>query len=119
MLRIELPLPAKELSPNARVHWQVRAKATREAKEQVIATVLSQRPRGTPLTSATVTVTFVVGDRRRRDLGNYISSAKSYLDGLIDAGIIWDDSWETITEVYPPIRYEKGVRCTIIEVEQK
>ncbi len=113
-LRLELPLPDPVLSPNARVHWQVRARATREAKEQVIAAVLSQK-RQKLLDRATVTVTFVVGDRRRRDKGNLISSVKAYLDGLVGL-VISDDSWQHIEEVYPPIQYEKGKKMTIIEV---
>lgn len=115
MLRIELPWPPAELSPNARVHWSVRAEATLLAKEQVLVAVLEQG-RQKPLDRATVTVTFVAGDRRRRDLGNCIASAKAYLDGLVDAGVIIDDNSRVITEVYPPIVYEKGRKLTIIEV---
>ena len=66
---------------------------------------------------ATVTVTFMVPDRRRRDKGNLIASAKAYLDGLVDAGVISDDNWEAIEEIYPPIVYEKGRKMTIIEVQ--
>ena len=116
MLRIELPYPDERLSPNARVHHQVRAKATREAKEQVLVAVLEQGRRKPLDDRATVTVTFVVPDKRRRDKGNLIASAKAYLDGLTDAGVIKDDTWQYIEEVYPPIVYEKGVRRTIIEV---
>ena len=118
MLRIELPLPPKELSPNARVHYQVRAKVTREAREEVMVALLEQSRRK-QFDRATVTVTFVVPDRRRRDKGNLISSAKAYLDALVGMRVIPDDKWETIEEVYPPIVYQKGVRKTIIEVEQK
>ena len=121
MLRIELPLPPKELSPNARVHYQVRARATREAKDEVIIALAQQPPalrflRPRPYERATVTVTFIVPDRRNRDKGNLIGSAKPYLDGLVDAGVIADDNWKAIEEVYPPIEYQKGVRKTIIEV---
>lgn len=116
MLRIELPLPPKELSPNARVHYQVRARATREAKEQVYVAVLEQG-RQKQFDHATVTVIFVVPNRRRRDKGNLISSAKAYLDGLVEMGVIPDDKWETIEEVYPPVKYQKGKSQTIIEVE--
>lgn len=116
MLRIELPLPPKELSPNARVHYQVRAKATREAKEQVYVAVLEQGRQKT-FDHATVTVTFTVPNRRRRDKGNLIASAKAYLDGLVDIGLFPDDNWETIEEVYPPVEYQKGESKTVIEVQ--
>lgn len=116
VLRLVLPLPPRELSPNARVHWIVRAKANRAAKEAVHALSLQQRPRGKPLARATVSVTFWVPDRRRRDKGNLIGAAKAYLDGLKDAGVIQDDAWQFIEEVYPPVEYHKGESKTIIEV---
>ncbi|KKN75616.1 hypothetical protein LCGC14_0378540 [marine sediment metagenome] len=115
MLRIELPFPDRRLSPNARVHYQVRARATREAKEQVIVAVLEQE-RQKLLDRATVTVTFVVPDRRRRDKGNLIASAKAYLDGLVGLVIV-DDNWAAIEEVYPPVVFEKGIKKTIIQVQ--
>lgn len=115
MLSMELPLPDPDLSPNSRVHYQERARATRDAKEEVIVAVL-EKGRPKPLDRATVTVTFVVPNKRRRDKGNLIASAKPYLDGLVTAGVITDDNWQAIEEVYPPIKYEKGVRKTIIEV---
>ena len=116
MLRIELPLPARQLSPNARVHWVIKARYTREARAMVVAEVLAQLARGTPLTKATVTVTFMVPDKRRRDHGNLIAAAKAYIDGLVDAGVIADDNTRVIREVYPPVEYRKGQPGTLIEV---
>ena len=61
MLRLELPLPAPVLSPNARPHWAQVRRASREAKDMVVCAVLEQGHRTEPLTHATVTVTFVAG----------------------------------------------------------
>ena len=117
MLRLELPLPAKELSPNARVHWSVRNRATQEAKDAVVCAVLEQRARSKPLATATVTVRFVVPNYRRRDHQNLIASSKAYVDGLVLAGVIVDDDTKHIKEVYPPVEMRRGQRMTIIEVE--
>ena len=118
MLRIELPLPPKELSPNGGKKWNVHKinRITHEAQEEAIAAVREQIPRGKPLERATVTVTFVVPDKRNYDKDNFIAASKPFRDGLVKAGIIADDNWKAIEEVYPPIVYEKGVRKTIIEV---
>ncbi len=119
MLRIELPLPPKELSPNAGKKQNAHKinRITQQAQSDTIALVREQIPRGTPLEHATVTVTFVVPTRGTRDLGNLIAAAKPYLDGLVKAGVIIDDNFKVIEEVYLPIVYEKGVRKTIIEVQ--
>ena len=64
---------------------------------------------------AKVDITFVVPDRRRRDKTNFASAFKAGLDGLVDAGIIKDDSYECCDDQYH-IVYEKGVSKTIVEV---
>ena len=117
MLRLELPLPDPLLSPNSYGHWAPKAKAVREAKDMVVCAVLEQGHRTEPLTHATVTVSFVLPNRRRRDHGNLIASAKAYLDGLTLAGIISDDDLTHIDEKYPKPTVEKGISMTVIEVE--
>lgn len=118
MFRIEIPrLPPADLSPNARVHFYHRADAVSEAQVEVIALIREQRSIGAPLHRARVTVTFTVPDQRRRDKGNLIAAAKPFVDALTIAHVIRDDAWQFTEEVYPPIRYEKGVQMTVIVVE--
>ena len=116
MLRLELPLPDPLLSPNSYGHWAPKAKAVIEAKDAVVCAVLEQGHRTEPLTHATVTVAFVLPNKRRRDHGNLIASTKAYLDGLVLAGVIVDDDIKHIKEVYPDPVYEKGISMTVIEV---
>ena len=121
VMRIVFPdLPPVECSPNWHKHhlpWAIR-KATAAAQEDMICRVREQVAMGEPLARAKVTVTFTVPDRRRRDKGNLIAAAKPWLDGLTLAGVIKDDAWQFIEEVYPPVVYEKGVRRTVIEVSE-
>ncbi len=118
-LVLRLPLPPKELSPNAGKKWNVHKinRITQKAQSDTIAYVREQMPRGVPLEQATVTMTFVVPDRRDRDKDNFIAAAKPYLDGLVKAGVIMDDNWKRINTIYPDLVYQKGVSMTIIEVE--
>ena len=119
MLRLELPLPPPELSPNAGKKWNVHKinRITQKAQSDTIAYVREQMPRGVPLEQATVTMTFVVPTRGRRDLDNLIAAAKPYKDGLVLAGVIVDDDYGHIKSVYPDPVYKKGISMTVIEVE--
>lgn len=87
VLRVKLPWPGPDLSPNARAHWRKAAAAKKRyraicaliARQQgaVVGCMLAERLR--------VCMTFVPPDRRRRDLDNLIAAMKSGLDGLADA----------------------------------
>ena len=121
VLRIEIPsLPPRELSPNARVHWRVKAGHTAgyrlyvklHARNQIRA----QTGKWHVLRYGYLDITFVVPDRRRRDKTNMAASFKAGLDGLVDAGVIKDDSYECCDDQYHVV-YEKGVSKTIVEVE--
>lgn len=83
----ELPWPSPRLSPNARGHWAIMAKAKKayRATCRRIADehALSLAPKAP--TSVMVALTFVPPDRRHRDLDNLLASMKSGLDGLADS----------------------------------
>ena len=120
ILHIEIPgLPPRELSPNARVHWRVKAEFTAWYRQFSCTYALQHRFQrrthwDTP-SRAKVDITFVVPDQRRRDKTNLAASFKAGLDGLVDAGIIKDDNHECIDDQYH-IQYEKGVSKVIVEV---
>ncbi len=91
---IILPLPAKELSPNARCHWAAKAKKTRHARTRAYVTAVkflehSQPPKWERAMSQLV---FYFPTNRRRDADNLLASCKGCLDGLVDAEILADDS---------------------------
>lgn len=84
MSTIILPWPAKQLHPNARVHWAVRAKHARKAREDgyfaAKAAGVAARPSGVALG-----IVFYPPNARRRDLDGCLSALKSALDGIADA----------------------------------
>ena len=101
-IRLTLPLPAKSLHPNARVHWRPKADAVRVARvaakvralEAVRAAAGDKRPLPQPprWRTANAQVTFYAPDRRRRDRDGVLTSLKAAFDGIADAGVIVDDS---------------------------
>lgn len=107
MLRIEIPgLPPVACSPNARLHWAAKAKAASTWGSTVFYQAVDARNRtGEPakwknLDGAEVNVTFVLPNKRRRDVDNLIASFKSGLDALVRCGILVDDSAGHVTLTY-------------------
>ena len=92
-LTITLPLPAKELSPNARVHWAVKDRATKAARTTACAVVWEQIGiRNKPLwEKATLQPTFYYKTSAWHDDDNSISSIKAYRDGIADAKVVGND----------------------------
>lgn len=90
-LTLTIPKPPRELSPNARGHWGRKYKATARYRDlvKVLAREVWNLP---PMMRVTVRTTWHVPDRRRRDQDNALASLKAAFDGLVDAGVIEDDS---------------------------
>ena len=95
--------PPKDLSPNARVSWQRKYRATKAYRtacwamaKQAGAKVLVDGP-------ITVELEFVQPDRRQRDLDNMIASSKALLDGLALALGVNDNRFRLICSVSPDI----------------
>ena len=109
-------LPDSDLNPNKRLHYMVLATAKRDAKEEAFALVLQQGRPVKPYDKAHITITWVAKDKRRRDVDNLFSSMKGYIDGLVHAGLIADDSAMNVNYT---LRYEQGEKNdTIIEVKE-
>jgi len=114
-MKIELQhLPDRDLSPNKRLHHIPVYRAKRAAKEEMMWLVKEQGVPKEPMRKAKIDITFVASDKIRRDLDNLFSSMKAYIDGLVEVGLLWDDSADRVTYT---IRYELGEKPnTIIKV---
>lgn len=81
------------LSANDKVHWAVRARLTKQLRQWGY--LLGREGEGVArlgLTHARVEFEFAYPDRRRRDRSNLAPTVKAIMDGLIDAGLLPDDS---------------------------
>jgi Holliday junction resolvase RusA-like endonuclease len=116
-MKIELQhLPDRDLSPNKRLHHIPVYKAKRTAKEEMMWLVLEQGAPKEPMQKARIDITFVASDKRRRDLDNLFASLKASIDGLVEVGLLWDDSADRVTYT---IRYELGEKPnTIINIQE-
>lgn len=90
---VTLPWPPSALSPNARAHWSVLAKAKKsyrsecawQAKVQGLGRIEADRLH--------VSLVFVPPNRRGFDLDNLLARMKSGLDGLADVLGVDDKLW--------------------------
>jgi Holliday junction resolvase RusA-like endonuclease len=121
----DLPLPPKECHQNRSgrtTGWRETARVVREARDFACLTSLMQStyemcPRWR---RCSVSLLFRFPDRRRRDLFNYAGACKPYLDGLVDAGVMADDSgieWGEISRCID--REHPGVTIKIEPITEK
>jgi len=81
---ITLPWPDPNLSPNARVHFRVKADSAKQARETGYYLAKEQKLK-VPDVPLHVWFTFYPPDKRHRDVDNMLSSMKSTMDGIFDA----------------------------------
>lgn len=105
---VTLPIPARSLSPNARVHWAARSKARGYQRSNAkfatfVALSTSPGPDTYRWPSASILVRWYGATAHclRLDADNIIGSLKGAVDGLADAGLIADDRGVTWL---PPVR---------------
>ena len=95
VVTVTVGAPARVLSPNARAHWAVRAKATKRARVEAWAATqvaMYETNEKGGWKEATCQVHWYARDNRRRDKDNCLASLKPTFDGLVDAGLLKDDS---------------------------
>lgn len=97
---LELPL-TKPLSMNDRQHW--RAKARLVAYVRRITCLLAQQQQIPSLTRIAVELHYAPRDTRRRDAINLAATLKPCEDGLVDAGVVPDDTAEYVEPTMPTI----------------
>jgi Holliday junction resolvase RusA-like endonuclease len=92
---IVLPLPPKQLNPNAsycgRSHWP-RSRAKKQYREAAHAAAIKAGLKNKRLETATIQCKFFFRTAHKHDGDNLLASLKSCFDGLVDAGVFTDDS---------------------------
>ena len=82
---ITLPYPPKELNPNRKQHWAVKAKAIKSYRRAAGWATRHSKERVNGNGKVYLNVTFYPPDNRRRDRDNMIASFKAGNDGIADA----------------------------------
>lgn len=94
---IRLEWPPRELHPNSRPHYHVRAQAAKAYRLQACYAAMAEGPVLEAKTGLTASIEFYPPDRRKRDLDGMLASVKAGLDGISDAYSINDYEINPIT----------------------
>lgn len=101
------------LSLNDRLHWGEKFRRTSAIRNgigwQAKAAKIGRRDH------IVVQLHFVPPDRRRRDPSNLMATQKPAVDGLVDAGVVRDDTPQYVTELMP-VLHEPGSPRMWLEV---
>ena len=93
-----LPISAP-LSLNSRQHWRRKAKDVAAVRQA--ACMLAKAARIPALPRIAVELHYAPRDRRRRDVINLVATLKPTEDGIVDAGIVPDDTAQYVQPTMP------------------
>ena len=122
MFIVELPCLPSGVTLNSRTHWRDRAQKAQDAKDEMKATVLEAGLGNVRLQRVEARYTFFMPSQRRQDIDQLHAAAKSYLDGIIELGVLPDDSWREIPQVSLHCVYragQPGMRLELIEMDNQ
>ena len=110
--KIILPLPDRNLSPNARIHWTQKSKLTKAHRARAKICALEAFGCGNVYLVKSYRLLFFWPDKRRRDRDNASAFCKAYMDGISDA-LGQDDS----EFAFKGVRFELDRENPRLEIE--
>lgn len=108
-----LPWPDKRLSPNARVHWSVLARAKKSAKNVAFYTAKEAGLEKIGADRLAVKYSFFPPSNRNRDADNLIASMKAAQDGLALAIGLDDSKWDITIDHRGPVEKNGMVKVEL------
>lgn len=97
-IEVTLDWPPAALNPNKRVHWSVKAKATKAYRESC-GWLARQQAHGFEVKKTMLHFKIYPPDRRERDKDNVIASLKAAQDGIADALGVNDKYFDCTYEI--------------------
>jgi crossover junction endodeoxyribonuclease RusA len=98
--RIDLPL-TRPLSMNDREHHMVKARRVASLRRVVRTLVSTKQVPAYP--KIEIELHYTPRDARRRDATNLVATLKAVEDGIVDAGVVPDDTPQYVKSVMPII----------------
>lgn len=111
---LTFPWPPRELSPNARVHWAVKAKAAKNYKADCLILCQAAKIKCGKMDAPYFSIEFCPPNSRRRDIDNCFASFKGGIDAIShQLGV--DDSKFIYFLSRGPVQKHGGVRVIFPE----
>lgn len=98
---IRLPWPSPPMSMNDRDHWRVHRRKVAMVRNSVH--LLVSQARVPKLERCVVQLMYAPRDRRRRDTDNLAHVLKAACDGVVQAGVVADDTPDLMVKPEPRI----------------
>jgi len=92
--RLPVPYRRPPLSLNGREHWSVRNRIGKNVRQA--AWLLARHHKVPALSAVIVELVWFKGDNRRADADNMAPTLKALQDGLVQAGVVPDDSGDRV-----------------------
>jgi crossover junction endodeoxyribonuclease RusA len=108
---LDLPFDRPPLTENQRLHHMAKARLTKQVRRA--ASFLARSQRIPPLGACTVRLVWHVNTKHRRDADNLAPTLKAACDGLVDAGLVPDDTPALMDKRMPEIDYRPGQPATL------
>lgn len=114
---LRLPWATPPASANDRDHWRV--KAGKVATIRATVRTIAHDARVPTLGHVEVGLTYYPRDRRRRDPDNLtVPLFKACADGLVDAGVVPDDTPQWMTRLMPTIAEPDGDPRIVLHIRE-
>lgn len=112
--------PSDILNLNHRTHWAVEARLKKQWRDTVH--LMCRSAKIPPCGHILVALHYAPAMSRRRDPDNLVASLKPACDGIVDAGVIPDDTSEFVTRDMPvieaPIKLPDGYTRLALYIER-
>lgn len=119
---VTIPIPPVGVSPNARLHWAAKARVVKSARREAWYWFQRMLPADWIRMPIAIEVNYhcpkSCAGYKPRDVQNAIAALKPTIDGMVDAGVIPDDSaawleWGRLTLDRAKNGYPPGVTITV------
>ena len=94
------------------------SKAKKADREEILLMVHQQGRPDAPIEKAHISITWKSKDKRDRDMDNLLSAMKGTIDGLVDAGVMVDDSAKHLCRYILDYEYGCETDETIIHIKE-
>src|SRR5512139_4032897 len=115
-MRLTIPAPCDWLNSNQRLHRMQQAERVRVWRSAAFDAAMTRNGRGGFDQPVHIVCTVHKTRAGRWDAGNLYPTAKAIVDGLVDAGVIPDDSNEWVTGPDMRAGEKRDQACVVVQV---